>query len=56
MAETKMKAAKTVESRQVAEAREIIELLQLLTSEEKREVKGIMIGLQMSRERVFQSA
>ena len=58
MAEVKAKAeaVETIESQQVTEAREIIELLKMMTNEEKREVKGIMIGLQMSRERRFQSA
>lgn len=58
MAEVKAKAAavEMIESQQVTEAREIIELLKMLTNEEKREVKGIMIGLQMSREHRFQSA
>lgn len=58
MEEVKAKAAavETIESQQMTEAREIIELLKMLTNEEKREVKGIMIGLKMSRERRFQSA
>ena len=45
-----MAAEKTREvERQQADVREFVELLKKLTAEEKREVKGIMIGMQIMR-------
>ena len=48
-----MAAEKTREvERQQAEVKEIVELLKKLTAEEKREVKGIMIGMQIMRDQL----
>lgn len=43
-------AAVKNENSQKADVREYIELLKRLTEEEKIQVKGIMIGMQMHRE------
>ena len=48
-----MAAEKTREvERQQADAKEFAELLKKLTAEEKREVKGIMIGMQIMRDQL----
>ncbi len=46
-------AEKTREvERQQADVKEFVELLKKLTAEEKREVKGIMIGMQIMRDQL----
>lgn len=48
-----MTAEKTREvERQQADVKEFVELLKKLTAEEKREVKGIMIGMQIMRDQL----
>ena len=48
-----MAAEKTREvERQQADVKEFVELLKKLTAEEKREVKGIMIGMQIMRDQL----
>ena len=48
-----MAAEKTREvERQEADVKEFVELLKRLTAEEKREVKGIMIGMQIMRDQL----
>ena len=48
-----MAAEKTREvERQQADTKEFVELLKRLTAEEKREVKGIMIGMQIMRDQL----
>lgn len=48
-----MAAEKTREvERQQADVKEFVELLKRLTAEEKREVKGIMIGMQIMRDQL----
>ena len=50
---TMMAAEKTREvERQQADVKEFVELLKRLTAEEKREVKGIMIGMQIMRDQL----
>ena len=50
---TMMAAEKTREvERQQADVKEFVELLKKLTAEEKREVKGIMIGMQIMRDQL----
>ena len=53
MEEVKVRAN---EIQQAADVREYLELLKELTTEEKREVRGIMIGLKMSREQAVRPA
>lgn len=43
-------AAQKKEKNQTEDVREYIELLKSLTDAEKNQVKGIMIGMQMTRE------
>ena len=48
-----MAAEKTREvERQQADVKEFVVLLKKLTAEEKREVKGIMIGMQIMRDQL----
>jgi alpha-acetolactate decarboxylase len=50
---TMMAAEKTREvERQQADVKEFVELLKKLTAEEKRDVKGIMIGMQIMRDQL----
>lgn len=53
MAEEKNR--ETVENKQT-DAKEFAELLKGLSAEEKREVKGIMIGMQIMRDQTAQPA
>ena len=50
---TMIAAEKTREvERQQADVKEFVELLKKLTAEEKREVKGIMLGMQIMRDQL----
>lgn len=45
-------AATTERKSKTEDAREFIELLESLTNDEKNQVKGIMIGMQMMRDQL----